>query len=147
MLTARVKRLFAAAALILLICILVYALFPNTLTGEIFSMLAFAFAFVSPLLCLLCRFVTAPVDKTITKWYINDAKRILKAHKDLIVIGITGSYGKTSTKFILNRILSERYNVAATPHSFNTPMGVVRTVREYLKPQTQIFICEMGAKI
>lgn len=145
-LTARVKRLFAAAALILLICILVYALFPNTLTGEIFSMLAFAFAFVSPLLCLLCRFVTAPVDKTITKWYINDAKRILKAHKDLIVIGITGSYGKTSTKFILNRILSERYNVAATPHSFNTPMGVVRTVREYLKPQTQIFICEMGAK-
>lgn len=145
-LTARVKRLFAAAALILLICILVYALFPNTLTGEIFSMLAFAFAFVSPLLCLLCRFVTAPLDKAITKWYINDAKRILKEHKDLIVIGITGSYGKTSTKFILNRILSERYNVAATPHSFNTPMGVVRTVREYLKSQTQIFICEMGAK-
>lgn len=145
-LTARVKRLFAAAALILLICILVYALFPNTLTGEIFSMLAFAFAFVSPLLCLLCRFVTAPVDKAVTRWYINDAKRILKEHKDLIVIGITGSYGKTSTKFILNRILSERYNVAATPHSFNTPMGVVRTVREYLKPQTQIFICEMGAK-
>ncbi|HBJ10809.1 MAG TPA: UDP-N-acetylmuramyl peptide synthase [Ruminococcaceae bacterium] len=145
-LTARVKRLFAAAALILLICILVYALFPNTLTGEIFSMLAFALAFVSPLLCLLCRFVTAPLDKAITKWYINDAKRILKEHKDLIVIGITGSYGKTSTKFILNRILSERYNVAATPHSFNTPMGVVRTVREYLKPQTQIFICEMGAK-
>ena len=145
-LTARVKRLFAAAALILLICILAYALFPNTLTGEIFSMLAFAFAFVSPLLCLLCRFVTAPVDKAITKWYINDAKRILKEHKDLIVIGITGSYGKTSTKFILNRILSEKYNVVATPHSFNTPMGVVRTVREYLKPQTQIFICEMGAK-
>ncbi len=145
-LTARVKRLFAAAALILLICILVYALFPDTLTGEIFSMLAFTLAFVSPLLCLLCRFVTAPLDKAITKWYINDAKRILKEHKDLIVIGITGSYGKTSTKFILNRILSEKYNVVATPHSFNTPMGVVRTVREYLKPQTQIFICEMGAK-
>lgn len=145
-LTARVKRLFAAAALILLICILVYALFPNTLTGEIFSMLAFTLALVSPLLCLLCRFVTAPLDKAITKWYINDAKRILKEHKDLIVIGITGSYGKTSTKFILNRILSEKYNVVATPHSFNTPMGVVRTVREYLKPQTQIFICEMGAK-
>ena len=94
----------------------------------------------------MCRFVTAPVDKAVTRWYINDAKRILKEHKDLTVIGITGSYGKTSTKFILNRILSEKYNVVATPHSFNTPMGVVRTVREYLKPQTQIFICEMGAK-
>ena len=144
--TARIKRLFASAALILLICVLIYALFPGTLTGDFFSVLAFSLAFISPLLCLLCRFVTAPVDKAVTRWYINDAKRILKEHKDLTVIGITGSYGKTSTKFILNRILSEKYNVVATPHSFNTPMGVVRTVREYLKPQTQIFICEMGAK-
>lgn len=144
--TARIKRLFAAAALILLICVLIYALFPGTLTGDFFSVLAFSLAFISPLLCLLCRFVTAPVDKAVTRWYINDAKRILKEHKNLTVIGITGSYGKTSTKFILNRILSEKYNVVATPHSFNTPMGVVRTVREYLKPQTQIFICEMGAK-
>ena len=144
--TSRIKRLFAAAALIFLICVLIYALFPNTLTGDFFSVVAFSLSFISPFLCLLCRFVTAPVDKAITKWYINDAKRILKEHKDLTVIGITGSYGKTSTKFILNRILSEKYNVVATPHSFNTPMGVVRTVREYLKPQTQIFICEMGAK-
>lgn len=144
--TARVKRLFVTAALILLICVLVYALFPDTLTGDFFSVIAFSLSLVSPLLCLLCRFVTAPIDKAVTRWYINDAKRILGEHKNLIVIGITGSYGKTSTKFILNRILSEKYNVITTPHSFNTPMGVVRTVREYLKPQTEIFICEMGAK-
>lgn len=144
--TGRVKRLFAAAIALLTVLITLFCAFYGTLAGEITAMLTVMLSFVSPLLCLFCRFVTAPVDKAITKWYINDAKKILRAHKDLIVIGITGSYGKTSTKFILSRILSEKYNVLTTPHSFNTPMGVVRTVREQLKPQTEIFICEMGAK-
>ena len=87
-----------------------------------------------------------PIEKAFSRWYINDAKKILKAHKGLKVIGITGSYGKTTTKFILTRILSEKFNVVCTPQSFNTPMGVVRTIREYLLPSTQVFVCEMGAK-
>ncbi len=121
--------------------------FPGYAYRRFFSVVAFSLLRLFRRFCaFLCRFVKRSVDKAVTRWYINDAKRILKEHKDLTVIGITGSYGKTSTKFILNRILSEKYNVVATPHSFNTPMGVVRTVREYLKPQTQIFICEMGAK-
>ena len=65
---------------------------------------------------------------------------------DLKVIGITGSFGKTSTKHYLQTILSEKFDVLITPGSYNTPMGVVRTVREYLKPYNEIFICEMGAK-
>ncbi len=87
-----------------------------------------------------------PVEKHINQGYINDAKRILESMPDLKVIGITGSYGKTSTKHYLNRILSERFAVCMTPGSFNTTLGVVRTVREYLKPYDRIFICEMGAK-
>lgn len=66
--------------------------------------------------------------------------------KNLKVIGITGSYGKTSTKFILGRILSEKYNTLVTPENYNTPMGIVITVRRDLKPQTEVFVCEMGAK-
>lgn len=62
------------------------------------------------------------------------------------VIGITGSYGKTSTKHFLERILSERFDVVITPGSFNTTMGVIRTVREIIKPYNNVFICEMGAK-
>ncbi|MBR4868051.1 MAG: UDP-N-acetylmuramoyl-tripeptide--D-alanyl-D-alanine ligase, partial [Clostridia bacterium] len=58
----------------------------------------------------------------------------------------TGSYGKTTTKFIITRLLSEKYTVTVTPESFNTPMGVVRTVREKMKPGTEIFVVEMGAK-
>lgn len=144
--TGRIKRMFAAAFMLFAVLILLYVFFPRTLAAEIFAVTAFMLSFVSPLTAVLCRAVTAPVEKAVSLWYINDAKRILKGHKDLIVIGITGSYGKTSTKFILSRILSEKYNVVATPQSFNTPMGVVRTIREKLQPQTRIFICEMGAK-
>ena len=78
--------------------------------------------------------------------YINDAKQMLAQMPDLKIIGITGSYGKTSTKHYLNRILSEQFDVLMTPGSFNTPMGVVRTVREMMKPYYYVFIVEMGAK-
>lgn len=144
--TARIKRLFGAAVFVLTVFIILSALLKTTVAGNIFAVLSLLSSVISPLLTFLCRFLTAPIENSVTKWYINDAKQILKEHKNLTVIGITGSYGKTTTKFILNRILSEEYNVVATPQSFNTPMGVVRTIREKIEPQTEIFICEMGAK-
>lgn len=144
--TARVKRLFSTAILIFIILIVGYTLFYETLLGEISAMLVFMISSISPITVLLVWMVTYPLEKAVSNWYISDAKKILNAHKNLTVIGVTGSYGKTTTKFILNRILSEKFNVVCTPQSFNTPMGVVRTVRGDIKPQTQIFICEMGAK-
>lgn len=95
---------------------------------------------------MLAHIMLIPVEKSIQNGYINDAKRILRSMPDLRIIGITGSYGKTSTKHYLTRILSEEFDVLMTPGSFNTPMGVVRTIREYMKPYNQIFVCEMGAK-
>lgn len=87
-----------------------------------------------------------PVEARINRKYYDDAKRIIDGMPDLKIIGVTGSYGKTSTKHYLNRILSEKYDVLMTPGSFNTTMGVIRTIREYLKPYNEVFICEMGAK-
>ena len=144
--TARVKRLFAVTLLLLFALIAVFAIIPQTLTGEICFMIGVMLACISPLLTITAWVITYPVESAVSNWYVNDAKRILKEHKNLTIIGITGSYGKTTTKFILNRILSEKYNTVCTPQSFNTPMGVVRTVRGDIKPSTQIFICEMGAK-
>lgn len=95
---------------------------------------------------LLADILLMPVEKMIQQRYVNDARRILQSIPDLKIIGITGSYGKTSTKHYLHRILSEKYDVLMTPGSFNTPMGVVRTIREYMKPYNEVFICEMGAK-
>ena len=82
----------------------------------------------------------------ISHGYVKDARRILESMPGLTVIGITGSYGKTSTKNFLHSLLSVKYNVLMTPESYNTTMGVVRTVRERLRPTHQVFIVEMGAK-
>lgn len=103
------------------------------------AMLLFVFR---ELIVVLANVINKPIERAVAKHYINDAKKILKQTKGLITIGVTGSYGKTTTKFILSRILSEKYTVTVTPESFNTPMGVVRTVREkwfpgpkYLSPK------------
>lgn len=90
--------------------------------------------------------ILKPLERHINNGYYRDAERILRSMPDLKIIGITGSYGKTSTKHYLNRILSEHFDVMMTPGSFNTTMGVIRTVREYLKPYNEVFIVEMGAK-
>ena len=95
---------------------------------------------------ILAAIILIPVEKMIQQRYVRDAKRILNSMPGLRIVGITGSYGKTSTKHYLHRILSEKYDVLMTPGSFNTPMGVVRTIREHMKPFNEVFICEMGAK-
>lgn len=109
-----------------------------------------------PVLCLwqifslfmpmIANFINKPVEKGVNNHYINDAKRIINELPNTTVIGITGSFGKTSTKYYLNTLLSAKYNVLMTPASFNTTMGVVKTVRGMLNATHEIFICEMGAK-
>ena len=89
--------------------------------------------------------ITGPVEKRVNQGFVNDAKRILREHDDLVKIGITGSYGKTTTKNIMNALLSEQFNTLITPASYNTPMGITRTIREMLKPIHHVFVCEMGA--
>ncbi|HWR23626.1 MAG TPA: Mur ligase family protein [Feifaniaceae bacterium] len=99
-----------------------------------------------PFFVLLAHAVMLPVENSVKRWYYNDAKKKLNARPDLIRIGITGSYGKTSTKFILGTILQEEWNTLVTPGSFNTPMGITRVVREQLKPEHKTFVAEMGAR-
>ena len=135
--TQRMKRLYAALALV------------AVLLGLLINVIGLpgVFMFVAvPYLTLAAGFIMQPVEKAISNSYLNDAKRKLAAREDLIKIGITGSYGKTSTKFILASILSEKYDVLATPSSFNTPMGLTRVIREQLEPHHQVFLAEMGAR-
>jgi UDP-N-acetylmuramoyl-tripeptide--D-alanyl-D-alanine ligase len=95
---------------------------------------------------MIANFINAPVEAAVRKYYLNDAIALLRSHPSIKVIGITGSYGKTSTKYYLHTLLSEKYDVLMTPGSYNTPMGVVKTIRSSLRATHEVFICEMGAK-
>ena len=97
------------------------------------------------IICIVVNFINMPIECMIRNIYIQQAKKIIQNMPNLIVIGITGSYGKTSVKNFLKEVLSEKYEVLITPKNYNTTMGVVKTIREELKPIHQVFICEMGA--
>ena len=144
--TQRIIRTYAAVIAIFMVLIIVFALCKAPVLRISALTLCFIFGIFCEIPTALAFVLMKPIEKVITKGFINDAKKILRSNRHLKIIGVTGSYGKTSVKFILARILSEKFNVLATPQSFNTPMGVVRTVREKLRPQTEIFVCEMGAK-
>jgi UDP-N-acetylmuramoyl-tripeptide--D-alanyl-D-alanine ligase len=105
------------------------------------GLLALAWALVVAATVLL-----APVETAINNRFIAEAAGMIEAAGSLKVVGITGSFGKTSTKAILDDLLGEHKNVLATPKSFNTTLGVVRTIREKLTPLHEIFIVEMGAR-
>ena len=100
-----------------------------------------------PLFVIIAHFITAPFEHLNSLRYIKKAKNKLQAkHKDVVVIGVTGSYGKTTVKNILTTMLSEKFVVCATPYSYNTPLGLSKTILENLSDNTEIFVAEMGAK-
>ncbi|PIE86019.1 MAG: Mur ligase [Bacteroidia bacterium] len=141
--TKRAKRLFFTNLFLFLIISLTIAGFQNLNIS--ISVVLWLFFFSSGVI-LSANFVLKPIEASINRYFYKDAKKRLQSMPELLIIGITGSYGKTSTKHFLHRILSEKYNVLMTPGSFNTSMGVIRTIREQLKPVHEIFIVEMGAK-
>ncbi|MBQ1187253.1 MAG: UDP-N-acetylmuramoyl-tripeptide--D-alanyl-D-alanine ligase [Clostridia bacterium] len=143
--TARVKRMFAFS-FVLTLMLGVLGLVIGGIIGTVLLTVLVVLSIFPEILCLLSLFALKPVEISYANYYINDAKKLLSSVYGIKVVGITGSFGKTSTKYILSRILSEKFNVLHTPESFNTPMGVVRTIRESLKADTEIFVCEMGAK-
>ena len=139
--TARVKRQYITLGVLLGLSLVLGA----TINKYIY-LLGLTLSFIPSLSILLVRTLNAPLENLFASYYINDAKRMLRSHKSLLVVGVTGSYGKTSTKYILAEFLSQKFNCLYTPQSFNTPLGVVRTIRENLRADTGVFIAEMGAK-
>lgn len=95
---------------------------------------------------LLSNMIILPVEENINKNFYDKAKTKIESREDLIVIGITGSFGKTSTKFVLGTILEEKFKVLNTPESYNTPMGLSKTINNELKEEHEVFIAELGAR-
>ena len=99
-----------------------------------------------PLLVPFVHLIMVPFENTIINGHVARAKHKLKSYPNLIKIGITGSYGKTSTKYILNAILSQKYNVCMSPHSFNTNTGLSKVINNFLVEENEVLITEMGAR-
>jgi UDP-N-acetylmuramoyl-tripeptide--D-alanyl-D-alanine ligase len=101
---------------------------------------------IHPFIPVIVNILCYPIEQAKRNYYIGDAKKILASKKDLTIIGITGSYGKTSMKYFLTTLMQGKYETLMTPESFNTPMGVVKTIRDSLRGTHKFFICEMGAR-
>lgn len=100
-----------------------------------------------PLFVVLAFLITAPLEYLNSKRYVKKAqKKLREQYPNIITIGITGSYGKTSVKNILSTILAEKFKVVSTPYSYNTPLGLSKTILDNMNGEYDIFVAEMGAK-
>jgi len=137
-LTQRARRVLIVAAVLFTAATVAAAFFTAPLWCWLLLVQAIPFALV------LANLALSPVEARIQLGFWNEAHQKL-AGLDPMVIGITGSFGKTSTKHILGHVLSSFAPTLITPGSVNTPMGVSRIVREQLAARHKFFVVEMGA--
>jgi len=86
------------------------------------------------------------IEKYLFMVYKRTAKRKLATMKELQIVAITGSYGKTSIKNFVAQILSKKFKVYATPRSINTLGGIMGDINNSLPEDTEIYVCEAGAR-
>jgi len=102
-------------------------------------------ALLLPHLLAFSNLICSPFEKAYLKGFIKKAKKKI-AESGAVKIAITGSYAKTSVKNILSTILSEKYKVAYTPYSYNTPAGIARFINDGGADGAEVIIFEMGAR-
>ena len=139
--TARAKRVFGLSTCLLVGLATTLVLIAKTSPWRI---AIFLFSEISVINLTIANLFIYPLERTINGAYLFSARKRIRTLQPR-VIGITGSYGKTSTKYILHQILSQKYNTLMTPDSYNTPMGICKVIRGDLTAEHEIFIVEMGA--
>lgn len=138
--TGRIKRIFAVLIIFYTLPLFIYS--NNRYLCYFVYSLLITFDFF---LVFLANTVLFPVEKGIFYYYKKKTIKKLNSCNNMIIIGITGSYGKTSSKNILYEVLSTKYKVIATPKNYNTMYGLMMTINNYLNKFDEIFIAEMGA--
>ncbi len=140
--TARVKRL-VFTNLVLFIVVLLSTFYIKSINLRYFIL--FIYDVLISFIIIISIIINKPIEKMVYLSYRKKATNKLKEMKNLKVIGITGSYGKTSSKNILSDILNVKYNALASPKNFNTPYGLIITINNHLDKFDDILIAEMGA--
>lgn len=143
--TKRVRRLtYTLSIIYLLVIVSIYILFNEKYLWLYYIILGFM-VYMQYFIIYITNIINKPIEKFVYLYYLNKAKKKLSTYSNLKVIGITGSYGKTSSKNILNDILNVKFNAFATPKNFNTTYGLMISINNYLDKFNDYFIAEMGA--
>ena len=143
--TARIKRLYATTLILYLITIIPFILDFNENSIYVFYTYIGLTIWFNYLYIMLANIINKPIEKLVFLHYKRQANNKINSMINLKRIGVTGSYGKTSTKNALNDILNVKYNSFATPKSFNTMYGLINAINNYMDKFNDIFIAEMGA--
>lgn len=142
--TARIKRLSFTMFLIYFIMIMPFVVnFSYDNLVYAYTLLGLM-TYLNYFVVMTANVINKPVEKCVYLYYKHQAVKKLKS-MNIPVVGITGSYGKTSSKNIINDILNVKFNSFATPKSFNTPYGLINSINNYLDKFNDIFIAETGA--
>ena len=141
--TKRIKRLIVTISILFVIPVSIYIF--NYEHGEFLLLISSIMAYFSYFVVFIAKIINTPIEKFVYHYYESKAQAKLKEMSKLKVIGITGSYGKTSSKNILNDILNVKYVSRPTPKNLNTEYGLMITINNYLDKFDEIFIAEMGA--
>ena len=131
------KRICRLSILSLLICIVPFCFSFNRITFILVI-------FILPFIVLFSSLLISPFEVLIKNYYKKKAGRRLDKINPYVVC-ITGSFGKTSVKMMLEELYRSEYFVYATPKSYNTPMGISRCVLNNMSGLSELFFCEAGA--
>lgn len=143
--TKRVKRLLVTTLILYLIPMIIMSIFYDKKILYVYYLIIGFMVYINNLVVLVANTINIPIEKMINNGFKRKAIKKLNSMSNMKVIGITGSYGKTSSKNILNDILNVKYNAFPTPKNFNTPVGLIITINNYLDKFNDLFIAEMGA--
>lgn len=116
----------------------------NTLSIFIFAIFLALCVFFYPIFLIIAALILRLPETIVKKRIVARATEKMKKFPNLKVIGIAGSYGKTTMKEAISAVLSEKYRVLKTPENINTPLGIAELIQSKLDDSTEVFIVEMG---
>lgn len=146
-LTGRAKRLLVVAltppAVLVVAAIALAVAEPTTASLAVVCAIGTLLLAAAPSTLLAANTALRPLQSEINRRYVQRARRSLRDWQPLVV-GITGSYGKTTTKFCVGEVLAADRPTLVTPESYNSFLGVIRTINEHLRSSHRAFVVEMG---
>lgn len=149
--TQRAKRLYMMILAVLLLglvitFVILYFIVGNNVNNiALIALILTLMYYFSAYYIYIGNYFVSPIEKKINQSFYNLAYNKIRNMKNITSVGITGSYGKTSTKFLTSTILKEKFNVLTTPDSYNTPMGLSKVINNDLNDEHEIFVAELGA--